>query len=401
MEGTMDRELSLRRQRCLQLLDELHPEAGGLMLFGRVNIYYFTGVMGAGIYWLPRRGEPLLLVRKGSERVELENASITVRRYRSFGGIARIADECGAPLTPVIAAEKAALPWTLAENLMKRLPSSRFVKAELLLSRLRAVKSSWELERMREAGARHAEALEERFPRLVSPGMSEMRMARIVSDIFYSLGSCGLSRMHALGEEMVLGEVSVADSGNYPIFYNGPLGCKGVHPSVPFLGSPDIIWKDGELLTVDTGFCFEGYNSDKTVCYFAGANIPAHVRRAHDLCCEIETATAQALRPGAIPAKLYANALHMAKKAGFAEGFMGLAGNKVPFLGHGVGLCIDEWPVLAARFEKPLEEGMTIALEPKLGLKGIGMVGTENTWEVTALGGRCLSGNVRDIICVG
>jgi Xaa-Pro aminopeptidase len=90
----------------------------------------------------------------------------------------------------------------------------------------------------------------------------------------------------------------------------------------------------------------------------------------------------------------------MAEKAGFAEGFMGLGGNKVPFLGHGIGLCIDEWPVLARRFDKPLEAGMTLAIEPKIGLPGFGMVGTENTWEVTDNEAVCLSGGIRDFVCV-
>jgi Xaa-Pro aminopeptidase len=90
----------------------------------------------------------------------------------------------------------------------------------------------------------------------------------------------------------------------------------------------------------------------------------------------------------------------MADEAGFAEGFMGLGNNKVPFLGHGIGLCIDEWPVLANRFDKALREGMTLAVEPKIGLPGIGMVGSENTYEVTPSGAVSLSGKRCELICV-
>lgn len=403
MKTTMDQETLLRRRRCLQLLSELHPEAGGLMLFGRVNIYYFTGFMGSGVFWMPREGEPLLLVRKGAERVKLENSDLAVGRYRYYGDIAREAEKNGSPLSPVIAAEQAALPWSLAENLVKKLPETRFVNADLLLSRLRAVKSPYELALMREAGARHAKAVEEELPKIISPGMTEMQVARCASDVFYALGSCGLTRMNAFGEEMLLGEVSVGGNGNYPTFYNGPLGCRGAHAAAPFLGSPEVVWKEGELLTVDAGFCYAGYNSDKTVCYFAGAkeDIPGIVRKAHEVCCEIEAAMGAALRPGAVPSALYKQALLMAEKAGFAEGFMGLGGNKVPFLGHGIGLCIDEWPVLAARFDRPLEAGVTMAVEPKIGIEGVGMVGTENTWEVSEEAGRSLSGRICDIICVG
>jgi Xaa-Pro dipeptidase len=107
------------------------------------------------------------------------------------------------------------------------------------------------------------------------------------------------------------------------------------------------------------------------------------------------------MKPGAIPASLYAEALDRAEKAGFADAFMGIGDNKVPFLGHGIGLCIDEWPVLAKRFDKPLQAGMTIAMEPKIGLPGIGMVGIENTWEITEDGAVCLSSTgLHDVICV-
>lgn len=402
MEILPQDELAKRRHRCLSLLDTYHPEAGGLMIFSRVNIYYFTGFMGAGVFWLPRNGDPLLMVRKGIDRVKLDNPDLAVAEYRSYSDLMRVSQEHGSPLAPIIAAEQGALPWSLADNLQKRLPGIGFINGEPVFSRLRTVKSAWELVRMREAGARHAKAMEEILPRLISPGMTELQVAQCISDTFFAQGSCGLTRLSAFGEEMLLGEVSAGENGNYPTYYNGPLGCRGLHPAAPFLGCADTVWKDGELLSVDVGFCFEGYNSDKTLCYFAGGeqDIPTLARRAHQVCREIEEATAGKMRPGAIPRELYENAVNMAEKAGFAQGFMGLGGNKVPFLGHGIGLCIDEWPVLAALFESPLEEGMTLAIEPKIGLEGFGMVGTENTWEITSSGAQCLSGGIRDIVCV-
>lgn len=395
-------ELKNRQSQCLELLDRLRPDAGGLMIFNRLNIYYFTGTMGAGVYWLPKTGSPLLMVRKGSERALFDNPGLAVATYRSFSDLPVLASEHGSPLTPVIAAEQSALPWSLAENLQRRLPQTNFINADQVLTRLRAVKSPWELGKMRNAGALHAKAAEELLPQRISPGMTELKVAHATSKVFYSLGGCGLTRLNAFGEELLLGEVSVGDNGNFPTFYNGPLGCRGAHPAAPFLGCPETVWRDGQLLVLDAGFCFEGYNSDKTVCYFAGirSEIPPLASKAFEVCLKIEEIIAARMRPGAIPLELYAEAVQMAEKAGFSEGFMGLGGNKVPFIGHGIGLCIDEWPVLAPRFDSPLQAGMTLALEPKIGLEGIGMVGTENTWEITENGAVCLSGCGQEIICV-
>ena len=395
-------ELILRYDRCRQLLSEQRPEAGGLMIFSRPSIYYFTGCMTSGVFWLPMQGEPLLMLRKGMERAVLESPRTKAVAYRSYSDLSRLANEHEVPLTPVIAAEQSSLPWNLADNLQRRLSEVKFVSGDQVVSHARALKTTWELNKMRQAGARHAEGMENLLPASIWPGMTELEIAHKLSDIFYSLENCAIHRMNAFGEEMFFGEVSAGDNGNYPTFYNGPLGCRGAHPAMPYLGCGRSVWTEGSILTIDVGFCFEGYNSDKTLCYFAGAKkeIPALARKAHDVCREIEDCTAKMLKPGNIPYKIYENALALADKAGFGQGFMGAGNNAVPFLGHGIGLCLDEWPVLARHFERPLEAGMTLAVEPKIGLPGIGMVGSENTWEVTANGGACLSGGIRDIICV-
>jgi Xaa-Pro aminopeptidase len=65
-----------------------------------------------------------------------------------------------------------------------------------------------------------------------------------------------------------------------------------------------------------------------------------------------------------------------------------------------VGLVVDESPVIAPGFDDPLEEGMTIALEPKKGIPGTGMVGTENTYLVTGHGGVSLTGNSPGLVLV-
>ncbi|WP_255297386.1 M24 family metallopeptidase [Anaerophaga thermohalophila] len=70
------------------------------------------------------------------------------------------------------------------------------------------------------------------------------------------------------------------------------------------------------------------------------------------------------------------------------------------FLGHGIGLTVDELPVLAKGFKTPLEENMVFAVEPKKGIDGVGMVGIENTFVVTPAGGRCITGDNPGLIMV-
>ena len=76
----------------------------------------------------------------------------------------------------------------------------------------------------------------------------------------------------------------------------------------------------------------------------------------------------------------------MAADAGLEEHFMGFGPQRIRFLGHGVGLEIDELPILAPGFDQPIAEGHVIAVEPKMVFPGRGAVGIENMYAVTADG---------------
>ena len=395
-------ELTNRHTTCQKLMQTLCPEAAGLMVFSKVSIYYLTGTLASGIVWLPAHGSPMLFVRKGMERAALESPIKDVFSYKSYGDLLPILQQHGANNLHCIACEKSALPWSFADNLTKKFPSTTWVAGDTVLSQARSVKSAWELTKIEQAGAMHSKALCQELPKRLRVGMSEHEIASALWDICFTLGHPGIMRMTAFGEEQFLGHISVGNNGNYPTYYNGPLGLQGEHPAAPVMGHHKIIWQKNMVLSIDTGFACAGYHSDKTQVYFSGSasDIPAIVRKAQDVCLEIEHKAASLLKTGAIPAHIYNAALTMADQAGFAEGFMGLGGNKVPFLGHSIGLTVDEWPVLANKFEVPLETGTVMAIEPKIGLPGIGMVGTENIYATTESGGRCLSGKAEGIICI-
>jgi Xaa-Pro aminopeptidase len=106
------------------------------------------------------------------------------------------------------------------------------------------------------------------------------------------------------------------------------------------------------------------------------------------------------LKPGAIPSEIYKKIMSDLEPE-FLQNFMGYGRRKVKFLGHGVGLLIDELPVIAEGFNEPLQEGMAFALEPKKGIENIGMVGVENTFLVTPEGGKCITGTNSGLIPVG
>ncbi|WP_031479227.1 M24 family metallopeptidase [Maridesulfovibrio frigidus] len=395
-------ELERRWAKCRRFMADIVPEAGGLLSFSRLQLYYLAGTFVNGALWLPAEGEPVLFVRKSVERARIESSIKNICPFRSFKDLIPLAKEAGQPLSEIVGAETAGLTWQLGEMLAARLPDVKFVPSDKVLALSRAVKSEWELEIMRRAGELHNTALVSILPEIIKPGMNEREIAHFIWNIFFELGHQGHMRMQAFGEEMFLGHVSAGDSGIYPSSFNGPLGMRGVHPASPFMGSGDKEWEKGGLLATDVGFVLEGYHTDKTQVFWAGSkdSVPREVMDAQKFCKDMQDLAADNLKPGVTPSSIYALLLKEAERYGYAEGFMGIGESKVPFIGHGIGLTIDGFPPIAKGFDLPIEEGMVFALEPKQSIPGVGMVGVENTFEVTKNGAQSITGDNFDMVFV-
>ena len=402
MNAVPRQELEQRWNRCRSLLKQYMPYAGGIILFSRLNIYYFSGTFGNGLLWIPLEGDPVLLCRRGHERAELETCLDHIAPFYSYRDVEGLLKNAGSPLQKTFAVEMNGLSWSLGNSFSKYMAGFHVLPGDKILSMSRGKKSEWELTRLREAGARHAKCLTELLPPFLRSGITELEIAHRISDLFFQEGHHGILRMENYGEEVYLGHISIGESGNYPSVFNGPVGLRGAHPATPFMGSHEIAWKERVPLTIDNGFSLEGYQTDKTQVYWLGSqnSIPSNVLAAHNFCIELQNWIAEHLKPGVLPSELWRHSSDLAAKQGWSNGFMGLGCNKVQFVGHGIGLAIDEYPVLAEGFDLPLETGMVLAIEPKMGIPGVGIVGVENTFEVTATGGKSMTGQNYDVICI-
>jgi Xaa-Pro dipeptidase len=395
-------ELASRGDRCKKLLQQFIPQAQGLLVFSRLNIYYLSGSFASGVFWLPLSNEPVLFCRRGDERAKIESSIKHIYPFKSYRDIETILNDLGSPLPELVAAEMNGLSWALSNSLTKHLSTHRFVPADKIIGMGRAKKSEWELNIIREAGSRHARCLTDLLPPFLHDGISELEISHKISELFFSEGHHGILRMGNYGEEIFLGHISVGDSANYPSVFNGPVGLRGIHPATPYMGSAGVRWTKGKPLTIDNGFTLAGYMTDKTQVYWLGdrKKMPVHALKAHNFCIDLQDQVAALLKPGTLPSAIWNHCLATVECSEWRDGFMGLGKNKVFFIGHGIGLAIDEYPALAGGFDLPLEEGMTLAIEPKIGIPGFGMVGVENTFEVTPAGGQCLTGEDFDIIAV-
>jgi Xaa-Pro aminopeptidase len=379
-------EISHRVSRLQHRLHEV-PVDGALIL-DPLNMYYYTGTMQQGVFFVPAEGEPVFLVRRSYERAQRETPLKRVYPLKGFSQLKTTLADLGLQ-TNILGVAEATLSVSLFKTLAKAFPEGTFTDISALLGLIRAVKTDYEVGIIRKAGALH-EIVYDAIPSMIREGMMEWELGAEIHKAMMALGYTGIMRLAAFGGEMFMGIVSFGESGNYPTASVGPGGLMGLSPAFPLLGGKKKLGR-GEPIFVDTGFGHEGYFTDKTRVFSLGAP-PASALDAHKVCLDIQEAVRCRLKPGAIPSQIYEEVYNeFVYPRGFEKHFMGFGSNQVPFLGHGIGLAIDEFPAIAGKVHTPLEANMVIALEPKKGLEGIGLVGVENTFLVTDEGGEKLT----------
>ena len=382
-------ELADRMQRFRARMDADQPAWELAAFLGRVNQYYFTGTRQDGLLLVPRDGDAVFWVRRSFERACAESLFPDIRPMRSFRDAAQAMAVASA--RPAIHLETDLVPFGLVQRFRKHFPCAEVASLDAPIAWTRAIKSPYELAIMERAGTLHRRLLEEAAPALLREGVSEAEFACDLYSLMVREGHDGTVRFNMFNVDIAVAQLGFGENSLYPTSFNGPGGCRGIGPAAPVLGSRDRRLEPGDLVFADIGCSVDGYATDKTMIYAFGRPLPAEAIAAHERCLEIQHRLAALVRPGAIPSQLYASVIESLDPE-FLTHFMGFGNRRATFLGHGVGLQIDEPPVIAEGFDEPLAEGMVLALEPKRGVPGVGMVGTENTYLVTASGGRSLTG---------
>jgi Xaa-Pro dipeptidase len=390
-------ELTDRMKRFRARMDAENPGWELAAIFGRVNQYYFTGTMQDGLLLVPRDGEAVFCVRRSFERAGAESLFPDIRPIKSFRDAVPAVPAAAA--RQVIHLETEMVPLALVQRFRKHFLCQEVASLDAQVARVRAVKSPYELAVMERCGAIHRRIMEESVPTMLREGMNEAELACELYTLLVREGHQGIVRFGMFNVDIAVAQLGFGENSIYPTSFDGPGGCVGISPAAPVLGSRDRKLRKGDLVFVDVGCAVDGYHTDKTMVYMFGRPLPDEVIAMHRRCVEIERQLAALLKPGAIPSKIHA-AIMGSLDPEFLKNFMGFGNRRANFLGHGVGLQIDEPPVLAEGFDEPLVEGMTLALEPKKGMPGVGMVGSENTYIVTPESGRSITGNNPGLILV-
>lgn len=374
-------EANNRISRMQTLLKEKGLD-GALFIFP-IDVYYFSGTRQNSTLWLPITGEPILMVRKSLARAKDESPLPDIRPFPSSKEFAS--------LIPVEAL-KIGFTFDVAPvqqlNFYSKLLAGReFIDISALNREVRSVKSPFELQQIKASG-NALSSIFAQVPEFLKEGMRELDLAAEFEYRLRKAGNEGYVRMRAYNQEL-FGGLAVSSGGASYGFFDGAVTGKGLSNASPQGASRDVIARNMPVL-IDFTCVLNGYITDMTRMFVIGTLDP-ELQHAFDLALEIQAYLQRELKPGAICEELFFKAVEMAEKGGLGDSFMGMPGEQARFVGHGVGLELDEFPVLAQGFKAPLQEGQTIAIEPKFVIPGKGVIGIENTFAVSINGGEKLT----------
>lgn len=388
-------EIDLRLNKFILKMDSKHPDWETALIVGKVNQYYFTGTMQEALLVIRRGGERYFFVRRSYERALDESSLETVYPMQSYKDAACI---IGADLGKTYV-EADLMPLSNMERLRKYFSMASVGALDKTLLAVRAVKTAYELAAIEESGRLHDMLMRDVVPGLLREGMSETDLCVAILEKMYENGFHGATRFQMFQTDIGLGQVGFGTNTLYPTNFDGPGGHVGLSAAAPIMGSRQRKLKKGDTVFVDVGFGIRGYNSDISRAYIFGAKPTDEMLRIQRACIDVQRRTAELLVPGARPSDVYRTVMSEIEPE-FKTNFMGFGNRQVRFLGHGIGLHVDEIPVIAEGFDDPIEENMVFAIEPKKGVENVGLLGVEDTFVVEKGGARCVTGGGVDIIVV-
>jgi len=368
-----------------------------LLVIQKMDLYYFTGSTQNGILFVPTDGKPLLMVKREVERARLESPLEAIVEIKSIRDLPSLIYNHWGRLPQTIGLELDVFPVNDYFKYESLFPNARFMDTSLIIRNTRKIKSPFEIDLMKIAGEIGKNTYY-KGRELLKEGMTEIEFGGLLEAVAKAYGHEGLLRVRSLNYEAYSWHVLSGSSGGIVSQSDSPMGGLGLSPAFP-VGASRKVMKTHEPILVDFGTCYHGYQADETRMFSIGEMENKFID-AYKVCQEIHDAVLEETRPGADCEAIFQHTLQLAKKLGYKDSYLGPPGLQTRFIGHGIGLELNEFPFLAQGHAYPLEEGMAFAVEPKIVLPGEGSVGLENTVVVTQDGYDILTPLEQDILTV-
>ena len=319
-----------------KIFEYLNTDIDAVLITSDVNRRYFTGLKStAGICLITQNKKFLLVDFRYYEKAvsivkdlnvsELKNRNKQLEELFSFENI------------KTVAVEADTLTVAEYEKLRNDFTNIRF-ETKLLseaINKVRSKKSEYEIECIIKAQRIAEEAFEKTLTE-IKVGMTERQVADILEDNMKAFGSEGIS----FDTIVLFGENSAMPHGE---------------PS-------DTVIKEGNFLLFDFGATYNGYHSDMTRTVAIGY-ATKRMKEIYNIVLNAQVNAIDNMKIGMTGAEIDSIARTIIKNAGYGDNF----GHS---LGHSVGLEIHEYPNFSPSFDKPIEKGVVMTVEPGIYLSG-------------------------------
>lgn len=355
----------------------VHQKMDACVISSPVNLYYLNGQIFDGYMYILPHQKPLLFVRRPVD-ININN----VEYIRKPEQLPELLKKHNLPLPKSILIESDALPYNSVVRFQKALNMPEMKSISGFMRQIRSVKSDDELAQVRRSAKSHARVYQQ-IPSLYRAGMTDLDLQIEIEYVMRKEGSIGTFRSFGENMDIYMGSLLAGDNAQEASPFDFALGGKGIDPLLP-LGSANKVMKKGTTIMVDMAGNYTPYLDDMTRTFSVG-EIPEEAKRAHQLSIDIHNEIIAFAKAGVACSDVYDKTMEMVVANKMEQYFMGTT-QQAKFVGHGVGLEINEPPVFAQRSREILQKNMAMALEPKFVLPGIGAVGIENTYFVTETG---------------
>jgi len=385
-------ELESRQARAAAALADAGIEA--MLVHDPVDSYWLCGSRQAGAFLLGAEGSGIQaahLVRQSIDRARWEagedDSPHEVTPLPRTKELSESLSARGLSNSPAL--QLGRMPHSDANRHLANLSGIGGDSADCtqLLWDLRETKSDWEVERLRESG----EVNRWMFEAILDEGgegVSEIELAAAADSVSRASGFGGHVRMRRWPMDCDRVVIAAGGSGSVPSFFDSAVGGTGPHP-LASLGAGFHRIKVGEPVLVDIVHCHRGYVSDCTRMFSAGPLSDEWLQRLDDM-AQVRDFIVESLGKGDDCSAVWDSGSEMVGDMGHSEHLMGMPPDQAKFLGHSIGLELDETPVVAQGFDRPLPLSGTMAIEPKVIYPG-GAIGTEDSWVRTSEGMECLT----------
>jgi len=342
------------------------------IILQNVDLFYFAGTVQKGVLVVSVDNGPLLFIERNVDRAAVESGLeiIPIKRDKDVGEILMakgiLKGKCGMEFDVV--------PVSVFERWKSIVGLDDFTDIWPAIRDLRIIKSPFEIEQVKRSGS-VCDHVFEKARDVVREGAREVDIAAFLEAEGRRVGHQGFLRMRGLNQEMMNLYITHGRSGTIPSSGDVPIAGAGVTHAIAQGPSLNKVEK-GVPVVIDYGGGYNGYITDETRTFVVG-ELKERFKKPYEVAKEIvEDATVYG-KEGIDGTELFLRAEEKAKKAGLDEYFMGFESGKVTFIGHGLGLEINELPVITPRHHVILKEGMVFAFEPKFIFPGEGAIGVE------------------------